>query len=75
MAGVKVGKKIPAFRGEATGGSAIASKDLAGRKFVLYFYPRDNTPGCTIESKDFRDLYPKFERRQVRVIGISRDPL
>jgi len=75
MATVKVGGKIPAFRGEATGGAAIASKDLAGQKFVLYFYPRDNTPGCTMESQDFRDLHAKFKRRKVRVIGISRDTL
>lgn len=75
MAAVKVGDKIPAFRGEATGGSAIASKDLAGRRFVLYFYPRDNTPGCTTESQDFRDLHAKFKRKGVSVIGISRDTL
>ena len=75
MADVKVGKKIPAFRGEATGGSTISSKDLAGRKFVLYFYPRDSTPGCTTESKDFRDLHAKFTRRGVAVVGISRDTL
>jgi thioredoxin-dependent peroxiredoxin len=75
MAKVKVGSKIPAFRGEATGDSAIASKDLAGQKFVLYFYPRDNTPGCTLESQDFRDLHSKFRRKKVRVIGISRDTL
>jgi peroxiredoxin Q/BCP len=72
---VAVGKKVPAFKGEATGGSPIASKDLKGRKFVLYFYPRDNTPGCTVESKDFRDLHDKFRRRKVRIVGISRDTL
>jgi len=75
MAEIKVGKKVPAFSGEATGGAPIASKDLKGQKYVLYFYPRDNTPGCTIESKDFRDLHDKFRRRKVRVIGISRDTL
>jgi len=75
MAEIRVGKKVPAFSGEATGGAPIASKDLKGQKYVLYFYPRDNTPGCTIESKDFRDLHDKFRRRKVRVIGISRDTL
>lgn len=75
MPNVAVGKKIPAFKGEATGGSPIASKDLEGQKFVLYFYPRDNTPGCTVESNDFRDLHAKFKRKKVRVIGISRDNL
>jgi peroxiredoxin Q/BCP len=75
VAEIRVGKKVPAFSGEATGGTAIASKDLKGQKYVLYFYPRDNTPGCTVESKDFRDLHAKFGRRKVRVIGISRDTL
>jgi peroxiredoxin Q/BCP len=75
MAKVEVGKKVPAFTGEATGGAPIASKDLKGRKYVLYFYPRDNTPGCTVESKDFRDLHSRFKRRKVTVIGISRDTL
>ena len=75
MANIAVGKKIPAFSAEVTGGSPIATKDLKGQKFVLYFYPRDNTPGCTNESKDFRDLHKKFRRKKVRIIGISRDTL
>jgi peroxiredoxin Q/BCP len=75
MATVAIGKKIPAFRGEATGGSPIASKDLKGTRFVLYFYPRDNTPGCTVESNDFRDLHARFKRSKVTVLGISRDTL
>lgn len=75
MAQIKVGKKVPAFSGEATGGSPVSSKDLKGEKYVLYFYPRDNTPGCTVESNDFRDLHAKFRRRKVRVLGISRDTL
>jgi peroxiredoxin Q/BCP len=75
MAAIEVGRKLPAFSGEATGGSKIASKDLRGRRYVLYFYPRDNTPGCTVESKDFRDLHDEFRRHKVTVIGISRDTL
>jgi peroxiredoxin Q/BCP len=75
MSRVAVGKKLPAFKGEATGGSTIALKDLKGTAFVLYFYPRDNTPGCTVESKDFRDLHAKFKRKNVKIIGISRDTL
>jgi len=75
MANIAVGKKIPAFSAEVTGDSPIATKDLKGCKFVLYFYPRDNTPGCTNESKDFRDLHKKFKRKKVRIIGISRDTL
>lgn len=75
MTTVATGKKLPAFKGEATGGSPIALKDLKGTAFVLYFYPRDNTPGCTVESNDFRDLHSKFKRKNVRIIGISRDTL
>jgi len=75
MAKVEVGKPLPAFSGEATGGLKIASKDLKGQRYVLFFYPRDNTPGCTVESKDFRDLYDKFKRRKAKIIGISRDTL
>ena len=75
MAKVEVGKPLPAFSGEATGGSKISSKDLKGQRYVLYFYPRDNTPGCTVESKDFRDLHDRFKRRKVKIIGISRDTL
>ena len=75
MTTIAVGKKVPAFKGEATGGSPIASRDLKGEKYVLYFYPRDNTPGCTVESKEFRDLHGKFKRQKVRIVGISRDNL
>ena len=72
---LEIGKKIPKFSGDATGGSKVSTQGLRGRKFVLYFYPRANTPGCTVESKDFRDLHDKFRRRKVTIIGISRDTL
>lgn len=75
MAGIAVGKKIPAFSATTTGGSKLTSKDLKGGKFVLYFYPRDNTPGCTIEGTDFRDLHAEFRRRKVTILGVSRDTL
>jgi len=75
MAGIATGRKIPAFSGEATGGTTISSRGLKGQRYVLYFYPRANTPGCTVESKDFRDLHGQFQRRKVRIIGISRDTL
>ncbi len=70
-----VGKKIPAFSAPATSDQTVASKDLKGRTFVLYFYPRDNTPGCTVESQDFAANYGKFKRRKVAVFGVSRDNL
>lgn len=75
MPTVAIGKKIPAFKAEATGGQTVASRDLVGETLVLYFYPRDNTPGCTIESKDFAAQHAKFRRRKIRVYGISRDTL
>ncbi len=72
---VAVGKKIPAFELPVTGGGTIASKDLKGSPFVLYFYPKDDTPGCTLEGHDFRDQHGKFKRLGVRVLGVSRDSL
>ena len=70
---VSVGKKVPAFKLPATGEQTIASKDLLGKAYVLFFYPRDNTPGCTTEGENFRDNYAKFRRRKVAVLGVSRD--
>ena len=72
---VTVGKKVPAFAAPATGEKIISSKDLAGTAYVLYFYPRDNTPGCTTEGENFRDNHAKFKRRKVTVLGVSRDNL
>jgi thioredoxin-dependent peroxiredoxin len=75
MAGTLVGKKIPSFKAEATGGASVSSKELAGTPFVLYFYPKDDTPGCTMEGHDFRNQHDKFKRLKVRVFGVSRDTL
>ncbi|MGD8809627.1 MAG: peroxiredoxin [Gammaproteobacteria bacterium] len=72
---VTVGKKVPAFSLPATGDRTISSRDLAGQAYVLYFYPRDNTPGCTTEGENFRDSYAKFKRLKVAVFGVSRDNL
>lgn len=75
MAQPAIGKKIPAFKAAATGGGTIATKDLAGAAFVLYFYPKDDTPGCTLEGQDFRDRHDKFKRLKIKVFGVSRDSL
>ena len=75
MAKVAVGKKIPAFSVAATGDQTVSSKDLAGRPYVLYFYPKDSTPGCTTEGEDFRDAFGRFKRLKVAVFGVSRDSL
>lgn len=75
MAEISVGKPIPEFTAEATGERTIKSSDLKGRHVVLYFYPRDNTPGCTTESQDFRDRLDDFSALNTEVIGVSRDSL
>ncbi|WP_428097480.1 peroxiredoxin [Candidatus Rariloculus sp.] len=75
MATPAPGEQTPAFEAEATDGKTISSEHLRGRPFVLYFYPRDNTPGCTAQSKDFRDRHAEFEHREVVVLGVSRDSL
>ena len=73
---VTVGKKVPAFSAAITG-SDVKWKlaDAAGEKLVIYFYPKDMTPGCTKQSQDFRDRHAAFRKAKVRVIGISRDSL
>ncbi len=70
-----MGKKVPAFTAMATGEQTIKLSQLKGKKVILYFYPRDNTPGCTREGQDFRDLYGKFKRNNTLVFGISRDKM
>ncbi len=74
MAQAAVGKKVPRFTVETTGGK-LNSADLGGHATVLYFYPRDNTPGCTLEGQEFRDLHDKFKRAKTRIYGVSRDSL
>jgi peroxiredoxin Q/BCP len=75
MATVEIGKKIPAFTAQLTGGGKVTGKALAGSPFVLYFYPKDDTPGCTMEGQDFRDRHREFKRLGARVFGVSRDSL
>ena len=70
-----INKKLPNFECPATGELNISLKDYIGKKVVLYFYPKDNTPGCTVESKDFRDLHPEFEQENTIILGVSRDNL
>ena len=72
---VAVGKKVPGFASAATGGKDWSLGDAAGEKLVLYFYPKDMTSGCTLESQQFRDLHAQFKRAKVRVLGISRDSI
>jgi len=72
----EVGAKAPAFTLMATGGREVALKDFIGKKnLVLYFYPKDGTPGCTTESCGFRDVHDALRRHDTEVLGVSRDPL
>ena len=63
------------FKALATGDQTIRLKDLRGKNVVLYFYPKDSTPGCTTEGQDFRDLHAKFKRANTVILGASRDSL
>ncbi len=72
---VTPGKKVPDFSLPATGEQTIRLKDLRGQHVVLYFYPKDSTPGCTQEGQDFRDLQAKFKRANTLILGVSRDSL
>ena len=73
MATVAVGKRVSDFELPATGGKNISLSELMGKNVVLYFYPKDNTPGCTLEGQDFRDNHAKFKRQNTVVFGVSRD--
>ncbi|MCA9518195.1 MAG: peroxiredoxin [Myxococcales bacterium] len=67
------GDKAPAFDLPTDGGGRLSAADLAGKPYVLYFYPRDNTPGCTTEACDFRDNFARVEAAGATVVGVSKD--
>lgn len=69
----EIGKKIPALKGHLGDGSQLKLADLKGQWVVVYFYPKDSTPGCTTEAGDFRDLHAQFRQRNAQVVGVSRD--
>lgn len=73
MSGPRMNRVVADFKSEATGDKTIRLKDLRGKKVVVYFYPKDNTPGCTTEGQDFRDLHGKFKRANAVILGVSRD--
>ena len=70
---IKEGTKAPIFTLNDKDGNAISLSDFLGKKVVLYFYPKDNTPGCTRQACAFAGLYGEFQRRGITVIGISKD--
>ena len=72
---MKIGSKIKTFNAEMTGNSDFSLSDYQGKNVVLYFYPRDNTPGCTSEGEDFRDNYKLFQKKNTVIFGISKDSI
>lgn len=73
MARLEAGKKAPAFILQSDNDSTVSLKELAGERFVLYFYPADDTPGCTKEACQFNELLAAFKKLKIRVIGVSPD--
>ena len=70
---VSVGQIVPEFSAAATGERRISLSELRGKRVALYFYPKDNTPGCTTEGQQFRDLYDRFSALNTVILGVSRD--
>lgn len=75
MAGPAINRVVADFKCAATGDQTVQLKSLRGKKVVLYFYPKDATPGCTTEGRDFRDLHARFRRQNAVIFGVSRDSL
>ncbi len=70
---LKVGDKAPSFVGKDQDGRNISLKDFAGKKLALYFYPKDNTPGCTVQACNLRDNYTDLLKKGIQVVGVSAD--
>jgi peroxiredoxin Q/BCP len=70
---LKEGTTAPAFKTTDQNGEPVSLKDLRGQKVVLYFYPKDDTPGCTKEACSFRDAFSKFKKKNIVVLGVSPD--
>ncbi len=72
---VRIGKQVSYFSLPATGDRNLSLEDFKGRNLVLYFYPKDSTPGCTLEGQDFRDKHELFRQHRTEILGVSRDSL
>jgi peroxiredoxin Q/BCP len=70
---IEAGAKAPAFSGSTDGGGTVSLAQLKGKPVVLYFYPKDSTPGCTKEAQGFRDAYAKFKAAGAEIVGVSKD--
>ena len=68
-------RKVANFTLPATGDKMLSLSDFKGKNLVLYFYPKDNTPGCTLEGQDFRDAYAEFQKCNTEILGVSRDSI
>jgi len=75
VSGPKMNRVVADFTADATRDTTIRLKDLRGQNIVLYFYPKDSTPGCTTEGRDFASLHTKFRRQKTIVLGVSRDSI
>ena len=73
MTHLKIGEKAPDFSVIADGNKQISLSELKGKKIVLYFYPKDDTPGCTVEANGFKDLIKEFDKANTVIIGVSKD--
>ena len=72
---IETGSKAPDFKLPASNGEEVALKDFKGKNVVLYFYPKDMTPGCTTQACDFRDRHEDFKKQNTVILGVSPDPL
>jgi thioredoxin-dependent peroxiredoxin len=75
MPAVEIGKKVKNFSRPASSNKTISLTSLKGKNVVIYFYPKDSTPGCTTEGQNFRDLYAEFQKANTEILGVSRDSL
>ena len=69
------GKKCPKFIANCTSGLTLKNDDFVGKNLVIYFYPKDSTPGCTTQGQDFRDAYDNYKSRNTNILGVSRDSI
>ena len=75
MAKNLVGKKCPAFKADATNDQMVENSSFNGMNVVIYFYPKDSTPGCTTEGQDFRDNFKAFKKLNTEILGVSRESI
>ena len=73
MSDIEIGTQVPNFKLASTGGKTVSLSEFQGKTVVLYFYPKDDTPGCTLEGQDFRDHAADFQKLNAVVLGVSRD--